>query len=385
MDAGFDHLQLRGPRGAVALGYVAEETEVFLIARERAAQWPVDALRAGSVELTIDGARRSGRIRLITDPAEKQVILDRFRRKYGDEGFRRWYERPARVLRVELGDGEPASPNPYDGWLRDEFDNVADDYDHHITGNRMNRLLRDRSLAELRATFRGARTLLEVGCGSGMETIPLLREGRTITVVDISDRMLDVVRAKARAEGRSEQLRTYRLRAAEIRRLVPELGVGSMDGAYSTFGAMNCEPELRPIATGFGGLVRAGGSLVLGVYNRWCLFELAGYTITGQAHRALGRRRNPIPVGASRFCVDVFAYSPWDVEAAFRPEFSRRRLEGVPVVLPPSDLTGYAEKFSRHFEALARWDAFIGRRFGFRGLGDHFLMTLERSGAPVGS
>lgn len=380
MNPTIDHLRLSAPHGVIPLGYVAEGSTVYLVARDRAALWPIEALRTGEVRLQINGAATAGRIRLCTDPRDKDEILSRFRAKYGETSFQRWYAHPARVLRVELGGTAlPPTGPAYDDWIRDEFDNVAEDYDRHITGNRMNMLLRNRSLAQLRASFADARSLLDVGCGSGMETVPLLREGHELTAVDISERMLEVVRRKARAEGLTERLRTFRARAAELRKLVPVLGSGTFDGAYSTYGAMNCEPDLTPVADGFGALLRPNAPLVLGVYNRWCLFELLGYSFTGQTRRAFGRRHNPIPVGASRFCVDVYAYSPAEVEAAFRERFRREGLEGVPVLLPPSDLTAYAEKFARHFDTLASLDAVAGRRWGLRGLGDHFLMRLRRS------
>jgi len=279
---------------------------------------------------------------------------------------------------VELSENPAAAgPGEYQQWLESEFDNVADDYDRHITGNRMNRLLRDRSLAQLRPLFRSARRLLEIGCGSGMETLPLLREGHEVVAVDVSDRMLAVVRGKARAEGLSERLSTEKMGAAELPTLVARYGEGSFEGAYSTYGALNCEPDLRPIPGALARLLSREGAFLAGVYNRWCLSELLGYSLTGQFARAGGRRANPIRVGASRFCIDVYAYSGWEFARLFAPWFEPVRVEGVPVLLPPSDLTSYAEKFSRRFATLAGWDAWVGRRWPFAYLGDHFLMTFR--------
>jgi hypothetical protein len=127
---------------------------------------------------------------------------------------------------------------------------------------------------------------------------------------------------------------------------------------------------------------------VLGVYNRWCAFELVGYSLSGQGRRALGRRTNPVRVGSSRFCIDVYAYSVGDIDRAFGPAFERTRLEGVPVLLPPSDLTSYAERFARHFDQLAALDARAGRRWPWNHLGDHFLATYRRrrwSDEPTGT
>ncbi len=379
-----EHLWLLATGREVPLGFVREGSKVFLVAGDRASRWPVDALREGRVTLRFADGAASGPLVLVADPTERRSILERFRTKYGDEAFARFYESPARVLRVDLGAGvEPGAEARYRRWLEAEFDNVADDYDRHILGNRMNRLLRDRSLSRMRPLFSGRRRLLEVGCGSGMETLPLLEEGHEILAVDISERMLRVVEEKARAAGVRERLTTSKRRAADLGGLVDELGAGSFDGAYSTYGALNAEVSLDPVVSALEALLPAGAPFFAGVYNRWCLFELAGYGLTGQPGRAFGRAKNPIRVGASRFCIDVFAYSAWEFARRCAPAFSLERLEGVPVLLPPSDLVAYAERFSRRFETLARWDRRVGSVWPFRALGDHFLATLRRGPGPA--
>jgi len=384
-----EHLELLGPGGAVPLGFARDTDRIYLIARERSARWPVVALREGAATVRLPGEVRSGRCELITDPGAKRAVLDRFLEKYGRERFARWYDRPARVLVVHLGEparSEAPDAPAYPDWLSAEFDNVADDYDHHITGNRINLLLRNRSLAQLTRRFQDARSLLEIGCGSGMETLPLLEEGHELFCVDISSRMLDVVRAKARAAGVQERLRTWHGRAGRIDALVEELGPGAFDGAYSTYGALNCEEDLSPIPGALHRLLRPDGRFVAGVYNRWCLFEILGYSISGRPSRAFGRTHRPVPVGASRFCVDVYAHSVRDFDRLFRPYFTTERVEAVPVILPPSDLVGYAERFSRRFDRLARWDRALGATWPFRSLGDHFLTTFRRKddASPLG-
>jgi SAM-dependent methyltransferase len=373
-------LELLLPGVQVPLGFFREGESVFLIARERSARWATELLRGQQARLRWRTGAAEGVAELVTAREEQQRILGLFRGKYGEEGFRRWYDHPARIVRVRLAAAGPGpGPERYYAWLESEFDNIAEDYDHHITGNRMNFLLRNRSLARLKPLFAGRDPLLEIGCGSGMETLPLLKQGHEITVVDISDRMLEVVRKKAAAEGVTERLRTVRSRARDLEGLVANLGPGSFAGAYSTYGALNCEPDLRPIAGALAKLLPAGAPLFLGVYNRWCLFELVGYSLTFQFGRAFGRRENPVPVGGSRFCVDIYAYSVAEVDGAFAPQFHRRATEGVPVLLPPSDLVSYAERFSRHFERLAGWDAQVGQHWPFQQLGDHFLGTYERT------
>lgn len=378
------NLELATPGGAVPLGFTAEGSTIYLVARERSARWPVSALRDGFARVRIGTTYTAGPLELITDPDEKRRVLELFREKYGEAQFARWYDRPARILR--LRDAAPGTfvgtTTPYYDWLAAEFDNVADDYDHHITGNRINLLLRNRSLAQLRRTFDGARALLEIGCGSGMETLPLLEAGHELLCIDISGRMLETVRVKARKAGVGERLRTRQLRASGLGSLLRELGEAAFDGGYSTYGALNCEEDLRPIPPAVHALLRPGRRFVAGVYNRWCAFEMLGYALSGQPTRAFGRTHRPVPVGSSRFCVDIFAHSSSDFRRLFAPWFSVERVEAIPVILPPSDLVHYAEKFSRHFDRLARWDRSVASRWPLRDLGDHFLMTFARREGP---
>jgi SAM-dependent methyltransferase len=367
--------------GPVPLGYVRDEKDVYLVGRERSARWPVEVLRPGSATVEISDERLRGAAELVVDPVERERVLDRFRLKYGLRRYERWYSHPARVIRIRLGPSLTPSDDEsrYYGWLTAEFDNVADEYDQHILGNRINRLLRDRSLAQLRTTFGKSSRLLEIGCGSGMETLPLLADGHEVFCIDISERMLEVVRQKARREGVTERLRTERLAAASVSRLLAECGPGEFDGAYSTYGALNCEPDLAPIPPALHELLRPQARFVAGVYNRWCAFELLGYSLTGQFGRAFGRAGRPVRVGSSRFCVDIFAHSVPTFARTFAPWFQPERVAGVPVFLPPSDLVAYAEKFPDRFDRLAGWDRVLAARWPFRLMGDHFLMTLRRA------
>ena len=380
-------LRLRIGDRMVPLGYVRDGSSVFLVAKSRSADWPISILRTGSARLELPEGSFEGATRLVPPGAGQDHVLALFEAKFGRSQFLRWYERPARVIEVSPNAAGPsAGPAAhYYRWLETEFDAIAKEYDHHILDNRMNRLLRDRSLARLLPTFRGAHRLLEIGCGSGLETLGLLRAGHEVTAVDISGAMLEVVREKARAEGLSERLTTVHSSAADLpgSRALAE---GELfDGAYSTYGAVNCEPDLRVFRDAFGPRLRPRAPLLLGVYNRWCAFELIAYGLTGRWRRAFSRRTNPVRVGGSRFCVDVYAYSPGEVVRAFAPQFVLTGLAAVPLFLPPSDLSLYADRFARHFDRLDAWDARLGALPFFAAWGDHFLVTLRREGSPTGA
>jgi SAM-dependent methyltransferase len=373
-------LSVHTSTGRVPLAFVRDDRRIWLAAQYGAARWALEILRAGRAQLEVAGAASEGACRLVSDPTERDRVMDQFRRKYGSEQVDRWFHPPGRIVEIRL-DAPGESPRPpdhsYFDWLEAEFDSIASDYDRHILGNRINRLLRDRSVAFMRRELPRNGRLLEVGCGSGTETLELLSDGHEILAVDISRRMLETVQAKAQSKGVAGRLRVAKLRAGELPQLLAREGRGAFDGVYSTYGALNCEPDLSALPAAIAGLLRPGGRFVAGVFNRWCAFETGVYGLLLRPRRAFGRWGRPVAAEASRFCVDAFAYSVPEFCRIFAPEFRPVAVEGAPVLLPPSDLARYAEMLSRRFSTLDAVDAAVGRRFPFSWLGDHFLVALE--------
>src|SRR5437773_8713408 len=77
--------------------------------------------------------------------------------------------------------------------------------------------------------------------------------------------------------------------AAGVEQLVDEWGAGAFDGAFSSFGALNCEPDLAAVARGLDALVRPGGFVVCSVMNRFYPWEVLWF-LARRGGRGAGRR-----------------------------------------------------------------------------------------------
>ncbi len=371
-------LDLRlGPQ-RLALRYLADGAEIYVLAAGSAAEWPSAALRQGRVEVVRNGRGERRQVSLVVDAAERARQLERFRSACGEDRFRDWYPRPGRLLRLTPVDGPSTAARAYDAWLRSEFDAAASTYADAVRGNPLEAYQRERSLAYLRRHLGGRRRLLELGCGPGLETLPLLRDGHEIVAVDVSSEMLERLGANARAEGVSERLARVQGRLRDLPSLDLE---GTFDGGYSTFGALSCEPDLSPVRDGLGRRFAPRAPFVAGVLNRTPALEGTIYAATARWRRATARLRSPAPVGLTRYSVDCFAYSPAGLARRFAPFFDASDVEGLGIVVPPPDLLG---RFAGHWslDRLGRLDARVGRTAPFRALGDHFLICLRRASAP---
>jgi ubiquinone/menaquinone biosynthesis C-methylase UbiE len=373
-----DSLKLIFNEEGVHLAYVEQDGNIFIVSSGPDTRWPSRVLREGRATFELAGRIETRGAILVSDQLEKSKILNLFRLKYGDKKVNEWFSNHSRFIKLN---GEPSpvgdSQSHYYEWLENEFDSIADEYDTHIFGNQINSLLRERSLDILTSYFFKPSILLEIGCGTGTETMELLRKGHTVVAIDISEKMLDILSSKVRKENLDQRFMAIKLNAQNIQRMEEKFGRQYFDGIYSTYGAMNCISDLRPIPPSLRRLIKDDGKLVMGIYNRLCASEVVGYSAKFRISNAINRLKRNVREGESRFCVDIYSYTLPEFVSIFKPFFRSIHTEGVPVVILPSNFVKYTKMFDRKFDTLKSFDSWLGRRWPFNMLGDHFLVVME--------
>ncbi len=361
----------------VLLRFIEHEGNVYVLApMHPSPRWVFRATGGSPLRWGIGPELYAGQARVIEDRSLiDSVVLPSFRRKYGPERVGRWFG--AGFLCLGLIPNGVAGLD-YHAQVEALFEAISPDYDAMVEGNPFDRYLREVSLHTLRTIFRSGDRVLEIGCGTGLETIPLAEKGVEIVAMDISGRMLERLRQKAAISGVGKRVLPRRLRADQLQEILREFGPGYFDGAFSNFGAMNCEPGWRKLPPILGRLLRPKGTLLLGVWNRICLVELLLFGLALKPRRALARLRSPVPVGLSRFAIPVFPLAPQELVRQFSPYFRPERLMGLPVFVPPYDLGRRLPAPDLLMPLLTSVDRILRDHYPFNQLGDHFLLTMRR-------
>lgn len=285
----------------------------------------------------------------------------------------------------------PADHNSQNGYytgVSQAFDQAALNYDDLYQANPIMAWMRNESLAALQATFAPGSQLLEIGCGTGDEAIALSRAGYRIVATDISPGMIEAARAKAQTSS-SAPVSWRVMPAGQLANLLGDYGPASFDGAYASFGALNCEPDLAPVMDALARLLRPGAALVCSVMNRCCAWEIGWELLhlhPRWAFRRLGKGWLTAGLAApgGSLPVPVLYYTPRGLMRLLAPQFRMRAVFGLPVLLPPPYLAHLLDRHPAPFSRLQRIERFLRGRFPFHTLGDHFLLVATRTGpAPA--
>jgi SAM-dependent methyltransferase len=259
------------------------------------------------------------------------------------------------------------------------FDEIAARYDELFSPvlNPLVALMRERVYRACARHFAAGSALLEVGCGTGEDTLALVARGHRLVAADPAPGMIALARAKLEAAGHGEAVTFVNQGAAGLAACWPSLEL-TVDGVFSNFAPLNCELSLEPVRQLLERALRPGGFFVGVVLPRICPLEIALFLARGQPRTALRRfRREPVAdVEGSRFPMRY--YGAADFDGALGRGFRRVETRSLGLFLPPLSFGPSFARVPGLLGALAVLEDGASGLPGLRHLGDHILLAYQR-------
>jgi len=264
------------------------------------------------------------------------------------------------------------------------FDAVAPVYDltYGPEANRMMAWMREENLSILGSTFTPGSRLLEIGCGTGEEAIALARRGYHVTATDISPGMVAITEEKAAAASLSEMVTTAVSPAGRLQEL--QSGI-TYDGAFASFGSLNCEPNIAHLGTALASLLKKGSFFVCSFMPRLSPFEITWFLLHARPGRAMRRTKPGWQIasvsGRGNIKAEVLVryLSPRIVQNDLGPFFAIVRSVSLGLLLPPP----YLDDLYRGKRQLWRILEPIERRLRasrpWNSMGDHIVMVFQKT------
>ena len=260
------------------------------------------------------------------------------------------------------------------------FDRQAAYYDALVDGE-IFRHLRARTHCAFARRFRRGSRVIEIGCGTGIDTCFLASNGVHVLACDPSEEM--VSRSLRRlAHARCEEHATVlpcglNELASFLEALAEPQG---FDGIVSNFGALNCVEDLTPLGALARRYLRPGGVVLLGLMTRTCALEALYFLATRRSDLA-GRRRSDGPVAVSVAGVEVptFYHRIPEVRTALGDDLSLAAIEGIGVIVPPPFLESRWQSLPKAVRGvMTRLDIWIAPWPPFNRVGDHVLLHFVK-------
>ena len=381
-DAPTGILRLRRPDGTVvALRYVRSGPATVLVsAPAPLPQWALelDRFDQAVVSLADKGPWERRRACRVTDPIALDAARARLRSLLGDGRYQEYF--PGEVTTFSLAVPAVSGGRPPPSGIRDEFDTVAPWYAARLERDPFQRYLRARGLAILRRTFPQPAHLLELGPGTGAQTLEMLRAGHRIVAVDVSPRMIEELTRLAHREGLSERLTVREGTGGNLREALDFLPDGSLDGGFSLFGAMSLEERPEDTGRALARLLAPGASFVAGVLNWFAPWSSAQLLLAGHPRLAWRRLRPREIVQGSLGELTIHRMTPAGLLRAFGAGFSLTRVEALSLGIPPF----YSPALERFWGgagmgALSRIDRKVARWGPLVRTAEHLAVTLSRT------
>ncbi|MCD4687271.1 MAG: class I SAM-dependent methyltransferase [Anaerolineae bacterium] len=240
--------------------------------------------------------------------------------------------------------------------------------------------LREEHIALLRDLLPDEGAVIDLGCGTGIETLTLAQAGYQVLGVDVSSGMVRQAQTKVAAFGVKDRVTFKTLPAAHLGTISDR---GPYDGAFASLGALNTEPQLDKLAEALHDLLVPGAPFVATVMSRHCWFEIRhnlrrfkpGKTMKRGGTWREGR------AGTGGVQAPVTFYQPDAFAQHFAPHFTVESVIAFPLLLPPVHMVDLYRERAEEFAARLDQEREMRGRQGWRAWGDHFLMVLRHDGA----
>ncbi|MEO0254455.1 MAG: class I SAM-dependent methyltransferase [candidate division WOR-3 bacterium] len=212
--------------------------------------------------------------------------------------------------------------------------------------------------------------LLEIGCGTGTDTEFMVKRVKKILALDLSIGMLK----RAKEKIKNGKVYLINMKAEDI-----DLLRKKFDGAYSSFGVLNCLYELESFFDKLSKVLKKNSIFVFSIINRFYFFDfifflIRKYNFFKKRLKGYGK----ITVDGKEYDCIARYYSYKYVIRCLKKNFRVIKIFALPFLVPPSYLRPHRKLPSFILKILFKIENFLFLRYPFNIMGEQLIFVIQR-------
>ena len=234
--------------------------------------------------------------------------------------------------------------------------------------------MRERVRKEVLSYIQPGSRILELNCGTGIDSIFFAQQGYEVVATDNADGMLAQLNEKITALGLGDKISTKKCSFNHI----DTLNEGMFDYVFSNFGGLNCTDKLYEVIQGIDKVLKPGGYFTLVIMPKVCPWEMLtlfkGYFKT--AFRRFKKNGTTAHLeGLHFYC---YYYSPKYVIEHAGNGYTTESIKGLCITVPPPFIENFFEHHPRAFRVLEKIENRIWDKAPFNRWADHYIITMKK-------
>lgn len=235
--------------------------------------------------------------------------------------------------------------------------------------------VRNRVRTEVLSHMDAHSRILELNCGTGIDTIFFARHGHSVVATDNADGMLNQLKQKLIAQKLQDNVEAVKCSFNNIK----GLGMGQFDYVFSNFGGLNCTDKLYEVIEGIDTVLKPGGYFSLVVMPKVCPWEIL-MLLKGDAKTAFRRfKKNGTNARVEGHNFLCYYYPPEYIIKHAGSQYKTVALKGLSIIVPPPFIENFIEKHPKLFRGLEYLEDRVWNKFPFNRWCDHYIITMQKT------
>ena len=258
--------------------------------------------------------------------------------------------------------------------VSDAFSRQSRIFDDIYENNSTTVWMRDKVRKEVLKYIKPGSNLLELNCGTGIDSLFFAKSGFQVLATDNAPGMLAQLDSKIEKYGLKEKIRTGRYSFNELEQLRGQ----QFDYIFSNFSGLNCTEDLGKVLRDVDPILKSGGHFTFVIMPKTCPWELI-MMLKGDFKMARRRyKKNGTSAHIEGVYFTCYYYNPSFVLKELAGKFKLRSLKGLAAFVPPPFIEDFPEKHPAAFSILEGIENRLSSTWPFNQWCDQYAITMQK-------